>query len=424
MLRRTPQDMPRPPFTCAQLCAESQHRVSPPQQISPTPPILPARQSFISTRSSVAYSTPEDAPSAPEVGYWAQSPQVEVETSGIQPQTTRSVAAVAQPITGTASRIESIGSPVKIPPTAASGESSGVEVTAYTMPPRGQVPTQTVNMPPPPPKVLTPPPPPPIVAQAWGPFFDADMTPTPVFIQFMDAVFSYLDSGRTNSLAPEIYSRFLINQGYVGQTNIWNFNLVAAFGKTREEVADAALKRAYDLFGIQHSLRPRVRTPPPDVKTQLKSVGASFARAVTPSTPGSSMMPLLTRQGFLKITAIEALCDPGRHWGGLAHIVKMYDLPEVHGWGELPRSVLPEQPDPRMLARIMRVQGGAREPAHGKSRTGSVDARGAANAIQLVGSAAVYARNQIQKVNLQDAADAINLVDNVLYLSNLASNNS
>lgn len=145
---------------------------------------------------------------------------MEVETSGIQPQTTRSVAAVAQPITGTASRIESIGSPVKIPPTAASGESSGVEVTAYTMPPRGQVPTQTVNMPPPPPKVLTPPPPPPIVAQAWGPFFDADMTPTPVFIQFMDAVFSYLDSGRTNSLAPEIYSRFLINQGYVGQTNI------------------------------------------------------------------------------------------------------------------------------------------------------------------------------------------------------------
>ncbi|KAJ7023496.1 hypothetical protein C8F04DRAFT_180102 [Mycena alexandri] len=407
----------------------SQHR-SLSQPISSTPPILPARQSTVSTRSSVADSTsPDDAVSAPEVEYGTLPPK---EPAGRQLQTTGSV---AQPVTSTASRIGSIGSLVEISPTAASSVSSGDEVAAYTMPPRDELPRQTVNTPPPPLKIVTPPPPPPIVAHAWGPFFNPDMTPTPVFTQFMDAVFIYLDSGRTGSLTPEIYSRFLINQGYVGQTNIWNSNLVAAFGKTKEEVADAALKRAYDLFGIQHILRPRVRepaSPPPDVKAQLKSFGTSFARAVTPSATGG-MMPLLTRQGFIKITAIEALCDPARHWSGLAHIVKMYALVEVRAWGELPRGVLPEQADPRMLARITQVQIGAREiqngqrasaAAYAKSKIGSIDARDAANAVNLVGSAAVYAKNQIQKINVQDAADAINLVGEVVYLTNLATGNT
>jgi hypothetical protein len=53
----------------------------------------------------------------------------------------------------------------------------------------------------------------------WGPFFAADATPTPVFSHLVDAIFTYLDKQSTGCLTPEVYSRFLINQGYVGQEN-------------------------------------------------------------------------------------------------------------------------------------------------------------------------------------------------------------
>ncbi|KAK7042123.1 hypothetical protein R3P38DRAFT_2888627 [Favolaschia claudopus] len=269
----------------------------------------------------------------------------------------------------------------------------------------------------------TPPPPPPPPSTGWGPFFNPDMSPTPVFLTLVDAIFNYLDIRRTGNLTPEVYSSFLTNQGYVGNQNIWHSNLVASMGKSKEECADAALKRAFDLFGIQYLLRSRAReptSPPADVKRQLQSFGASFARALTPSTPAAGTMPLLTRAGFLNITAIEVLCDPSRHHTGLARIVQMYDLGPVRAWGVLPRDVLANEPDPRMLERIARVQAAARERQSAHARSESV---GAAAATGLR-SAASLARTAVDGVGRIDPRDAVNVIQTVgetAYLVNRVS---
>lgn len=57
------------------------------------------------------------------------------------------------------------------------------------------------------------------IVRGWGYFFFEDMSPTPVFTQLMDSIFTYLDIQSTGHLTPEAYSRFLTNQGYVGQEN-------------------------------------------------------------------------------------------------------------------------------------------------------------------------------------------------------------
>ncbi|KAJ6522878.1 hypothetical protein B0H19DRAFT_1244330 [Mycena capillaripes] len=251
---------------------------------------------------------------------------------------------------------------------------------------------------------------PPIVS-GWGKFFTEDMSATPVFIHLLGAIFTYLDTRRTGTLTPEVYSRFLINQGCVGQENIWNANLVASFGQTKEEVADAALKRNFDLFGIEYILQARDRptTPAADtVKRQFKFV----ARAITPSVSGG-MMPLLTRRGFTKITALETLCNPARHWGNLACIVKMYDLPEVRAWGDLPRDVLPDEADPRILARVAGVRALAKEKDKGQLRRVAGNAAGyAKSTLNKIDTrdAVTYAARQINKVDAQDVANVTSLL--------------
>ncbi|KAJ6564667.1 hypothetical protein B0H19DRAFT_1068189 [Mycena capillaripes] len=235
----------------------------------------------------------------------------------------------------------------------------------------------------------------------WGKFFTEDMKATPVFRHFMEAIFSYLDTRRTGTLTPEVYSRFLMNQGYVGQENIWNANLVESFGQTKEDVADAALKRNFDLFGIEYILgvRDRANTPAADtVKRQFKSV----ARAITPSASGG-MMPLLTRQGFMCITALEALCNPVRHWGSLACIIKIYDLPEVREWGDLPQYVLPSEADPWILASVAEAREQAKDKDKGQIRRAAGYAKSTLNKIDT-GAAASYAARQLKKVNAKDVA--------------------
>ncbi|KAJ7121673.1 hypothetical protein C8R44DRAFT_736451 [Mycena epipterygia] len=260
-----------------------------------------------------------------------------------------------------------------------------VGVSSHTMPPRGSTPPpqfqETTAR---------------LTVSGWGPFFQEDMSPTAVFIQLMDAIFTYLDRGGTGYLVPESYSRFLINQGYVGQENTWNANLIASFGQTKEDAADAALKRAYDLFSIEYILRPRARDPsgPVDALTrQLQAFGASFAQALAPPSVSGGMMPLLSRKGFIDITSIETLCDPSRGWGNLARVLKMYELPEVRGWGDLPRSVLPEVADERMLARVARVTVFSKEQGEREL-------------------AAAYAKN---KIAAQGRAAALDLIDDRRY---------
>ncbi|KAJ7117249.1 hypothetical protein C8R43DRAFT_1037764 [Mycena crocata] len=230
------------------------------------------------------------------------------------------------------------------PQTATAGST-----TSSTMPPRDNTgtPAQTV-------------------VAGWGPFFGEDMSPTPVFCQFMDAIFTYLDTGRTGYLVPEAYSHFLIDQGYVGQENTWNANLIPTFGQTKEEVADAALKRVYDLFSIEYILRPRPRDPnaPVDALTQqLKALGPDYASFLTPPSVSGGLMPLLTRRGFIDITAVELLTDPSRGWGDLSRAAKIYDsgLGAVRGWGAMPRGVLPEIADARMLESVARITAFSKE---------------------------------------------------------------
>ncbi|KAJ7792460.1 hypothetical protein B0H14DRAFT_3499194 [Mycena olivaceomarginata] len=254
---------------------------------------------------------------------------------------------------------------------------------------------------------------------AWGPFFETDMSPSPVFTVLMDAIFAYLDTRRTGSLTPEVYSRFLlINQGYLGKQNIcaWPFisrkfklilisqtqgtrTLSPPWAKPKKNAPTPPSKRAFDLFGIQYILRPRARdapSPPADVKSQFQSLAASFARAISPATPAAGM-PLLTRTGFLNITAVEVLCDPARHYTGLAHVVQMYESglgAVVRGWGTpLPRGVLPGRTRPEDVVDI--VVGG-QSGQSGPGRLGSGVAGGLL-------SAAAYTRNAVGKIDAQGA---------------------
>ncbi|KAJ7164163.1 hypothetical protein C8R46DRAFT_1278205 [Mycena filopes] len=405
----TPNPIPSPPIP--QNASSSSTSLGSPRQRFSLPPPPPLRQGTPSQRASVAYSTTPPATAFEYPMPPAGEPSVSLSRAvsmGAQSSGSASVGGMQSPVPMEAAAITSIG-----------------EVTSYTMPPRGDYSRPQTAAP----KLPATPPPPPPPPTAWGPFFNQDMTPTPVFMQFMDSIFTYLDTQRTNTLTPEVYSRFLINQGYVGQQNIWNSNLVAAFGQTKEEVADAALKRAYDLFNIQHTLRPRIREPTSPPPGQLKSFGAYFARAVAPTPAAGAMTPLLTRTGFAAITAIEALCDPARHHGGLAHLVKLYDLPEGRAWGALPRGVLPAEPDARMLARVAGARQ-AQQAAQRKSsyRMPSIDARDAAGAVGLVVQGAVqgavFAKNQIQRIDAQDAVNAINLANNVAFIASVANSDN
>ncbi|KAF7359654.1 Oleate hydratase [Mycena venus] len=210
----------------------------------------------------------------------------------------------------------------------------------------------------------------PPLASGWGPFFTEDMSPTPAFMQLMTSILTYLDTGRTGHLVPEAYSRFLDDQAYVGEGNVWKANLVARMGQTKEDTADKALKRAYDLFSIEYNLRPR------------------------PASSCGGMMPLLTLKGFMDITAVEMLCDPSKEWGSISRVIKAYNLPSVQGWGDLPRTVLPEEPHPQMMARVARVtavsrEQGQRELEAVRVRT-MLEAKGRQNALDLLDDRRYY----------------------------------
>ncbi|KAJ6621005.1 hypothetical protein B0H10DRAFT_1032405 [Mycena sp. CBHHK59/15] len=115
-------------------------------------------------------------------------------------------------------------------------------------------------------------------------------------------------------------------------------------------------------------------------------LGRSFAKALAPPSVSGGMMPLLTRRGLVDITAVEVLCDPGRHYGCQRRVVAQYGL--LGEWGEMPRGVLPEVADPRMMARVARVQAFAKE--RGEQEL-----------------AAAYAKAALQKQGRENALDLV-----------------
>ncbi|KAJ7624029.1 hypothetical protein DFH06DRAFT_1446114 [Mycena polygramma] len=251
-----------------------------------------------------------------------------------------------------------------------------------------------------------------LLVPGWAPFFTPEIKTTPVFVHLMNAIFTYLDTKRTGTLSPEVYSRFLINQGLVGPENTWHVNLIASL-QSKEDTADAALRCSFDLLGIEYVLHPR----PPKAATAdtMKRHLKSFARALTPSASGG-LMPLLTRKGFTALTVINILCNPERHWRSLAVVVRMYDLPEVRGWGELPRGAFPDEAEPRVTARMAQVQLLAKEQgqfkgvtSYAKSQLDKVDAR----------DAVAYAKDKWKRVDAQSVADAADTVTGVMLIGNV-----
>ncbi|KAJ7113626.1 hypothetical protein C8R44DRAFT_233014 [Mycena epipterygia] len=188
--------------------------------------------------------------------------------------------------------------------------------------------------------------------QGWGPFFGEDMGPTPVFVQLMGGILAHLDTGGTGHLVPEAYSRFLDDLGgYIGDGNVWKASRTTRGGKTAEDVADTELKRVLDLFSIEYILRPRPRGDHTD----------DLAGAMAGVSISGGTMPMMTLKGFMDITTIEMLCDPSTEWGSISRVMTMYNLPAVRGWGPVPRSVLPEDADPRMKSRVARATAVSRE---------------------------------------------------------------
>ncbi|KAJ7151775.1 hypothetical protein C8R43DRAFT_1235815 [Mycena crocata] len=190
----------------------------------------------------------------------------------------------------------------------------------------------------------------------WSPFFYGDMNPTPIFTGLMDVIFTHLDPSGSGYLTPEVFSQLLDDMGYTLQENAWKSNLsTVAFGQLKEDAADAALKRAFDIFSIDHITHPRPRP------AAQNFFGAGL-------TGGG--MPLITRRGLVSITAIELLSDPANEHTKLARAVALYGVQPYASWGPMPRGVLPPNPDPRMIARVA--------AAHTQARTNGQQAMAAA----------------------------------------------
>ena len=120
-------------------------------------------------------------------------------------------------------------------------------------------------------------------------------------------------------------------------------NLAPPSAEPPEWSADASLKLLFDLFAIEHTLH--VRPGATDFQNIHRRVRG------LPIPP----MPLLTLRGLVDITAVDLLSDPAANWPRLARVVEMYGLYRVEPyrrWGPMPRWVLPELPDPRMVARV------------------------------------------------------------------------
>ncbi|KAK0245426.1 hypothetical protein EDD85DRAFT_943853 [Armillaria nabsnona] len=156
---------------------------------------------------------------------------------------------------------------------------------------------------------------------------------------FFNAIFTYIDPSYTGYLTPEGYSRFLDDQGYLLHENS---NLVpnAVYGGSKENMADKALRNAYNLFSIEHVLNPRHNPPgstTPSITTQLQGLlGNAFNPVMMHSVPlqsSNSQMPLLTRKGFIDITTVEVLSDPSRTWGNLLTRVENVSAGVIPGMG-------------------------------------------------------------------------------------------
>jgi hypothetical protein len=122
----------------------------------------------------------------------------------------------------------------------------------------------------------------------------------------------------------------------------------------RQEVADLELGLYFSDLNISHTLviRPKISSPyspsaddndpPPPTPT------SAVEERIKESMRFSANMPMLSRQGFIDLSALEYLRDPEAGYRHLKHGVEVLGI-----WKELgipmPRSVLPEMSIPKVL---------------------------------------------------------------------------
>jgi hypothetical protein len=211
----------------------------------------------------------------------------------------------------------------------------------------------------------------------WEALFEEDSstpTPTTIFVALISTVFAHLDPRHTGYLSPEVYSGFLDLQGVKTSNNICKFPILFPIlgdilmrlltGKQafetgsgdlrRLEVADLELGLYFSDLNISHTLviRPKISSPyspsaddndpPPPTPT------SAVEERIKESMRFSANMPMLSRQGFIDLSALEYLRDPEAGYGHLKRGVEVLGI-----WKELgipmPRSVLPEMSIPKVL---------------------------------------------------------------------------
>ncbi|KAI6246921.1 hypothetical protein HI914_05072 [Erysiphe necator] len=172
----------------------------------------------------------------------------------------------------------------------------------------------------------------------WEPFFESDNTPSSIFVGLMSSIFNTLDEKGTGYLKPEEFSFFLEIQGYPLSANIWKMAWQKAAGGSSKDVADLELGLYFAEREIPFTLAAR----PIELET---SGGNSPEKPLNSKTKKKNSkdvnknMPLLSRQGFIDLSASEYLKDPS-----MAYQYIMNALHELKVWkelGDLPRSVLP-----------------------------------------------------------------------------------
>ncbi|KAL2070956.1 hypothetical protein VTL71DRAFT_13982 [Oculimacula yallundae] len=174
--------------------------------------------------------------------------------------------------------------------------------------------------------------------EKWEALFEKDSTPTPIFVALMSTIFSDLDTEHTGLLSPETYSNFLDAQG--SDNNIWKRALDRAEGEHHKEVADLELSINFTDLSISHTLKFRPR----EAESSDEDPHSAAEGKIRSSIRFNPNMPMLSRQGFIDVCAIEYLKEPNKGHEYLRKVVKAFGIWEE--LGDLPREVLPERSIP------------------------------------------------------------------------------
>ncbi|CZT45774.1 uncharacterized protein RSE6_06120 [Rhynchosporium secalis] len=183
--------------------------------------------------------------------------------------------------------------------------------------------------------------------EKWEALFDGDSTPTPIFVALMSTIFNHLDTDHTGFLSPETYSDFLDTQGC--EENIWKQALERAEGEHSKELADLELSLYFADLLISHVLKFRLRTPSASPNAEPQS---AVRRKIRNSLQFDANMPMISRQGFIDVCKVEYMKDPDMGHEYLGRVIKEYGI-----WkelGDVPREVLPEKSDSKLLGEITR----------------------------------------------------------------------